>query len=181
MAQPDSTLLHFLHDALERGALHSPPDGASGPPTLAPAGTDPSRTPTTRAPRAQSETLRTALSYPSPPMMRDACGHAFDLTDDAVEDVAPVTRPHRDLTLRPPPLAEDAEPISAGASTLSLALLRALERIDAPANYDEPGPERPSPEFDDTPDAPPESERPTLRDRMPGAPPARRPTSPVEA
>lgn len=103
----------------------------------------------------------------------------LDLADD-LDSPAPTSRHRSYLTLLPPPPAdEDQQPST--LSTLSLALLQALDRLEGPSDNDGTsieGPELP-PELDDTIDDLPQSERPTKRYTVPGTPPHMRATRPV--
>jgi hypothetical protein len=103
----------------------------------------------------------------------------LDLADD-LDRPAPAGRHRSYLTLLPPPPAdEDQQPST--LSTLSLALLQALDRLEGPSDNDgAEGPELP-PELDDTIDDLPESERPTKRYTVPGMPPHMRATRPAIA
>jgi hypothetical protein len=116
-------------------------------------------------------------------MTRYLLCQAHDLAD-STDEPASFGRPRAHLTLLPPPPVDEiGAPRSAGPTSLSLALLRALDRLNAPGPLDGEAPDNDtlSPELADTEDELPESERPTRRYTVPGTPPHMRATLPAEA
>ncbi|HEU4412371.1 MAG TPA: hypothetical protein VFS43_44425 [Polyangiaceae bacterium] len=182
MNRPSPSLSDLLN-AAERGDLRSTPHPALGPTTPPGVAAElPPNAPTHPAP-AQSETVRRALSYSSPPMTRYLLCQALELElADDLDDLAPSPRPRSHLTLLPPPPAAADEGHPSTLSTLSIALLQALDRLEGPSDNDDDldGPTL-TPEFDDTAEDLPESERPTRRYTVPGVPPHMRATKPAIA